>query len=58
MKEIYGWIIMLLIIIGWIMCLVKFLNCDFKTPYKAEVIYGIGTFSGLGGIIGYLNIQD
>ena len=30
----------------------------FKSPYKAEVIRGIGVFSPLGAIIGYVQLKD
>lgn len=45
-------------IIGWVMCVVKFVKSDFDAPYKSEIIYGIGTFSGLGAIIGWININE
>jgi len=50
--------ILLFFIIGYVKGLVKFVQCDFKSPYKAEVIYGIGTFTGLGTIIGWIDIPD
>lgn len=43
-------------IIGWVKCLIKLTECDFEPSYKAEVIYTVGTFSGLGAIIGYLDL--
>lgn len=42
---------------GWINNLVKFTKLDFKTPYKAEIIRGIG-LSPLGTIIGLVKIED
>ena len=45
-------------LIGYVKCWVKFVKCDFKEPVKAEVIYGIGCFTGLGVIIGWINIED
>ncbi len=51
---IYG-IIMILILSGWIQCLVKFCKCDFKESYKAEVIYGAGLCTGTGCIIGWFD---
>ena len=45
--------------IGWIKCIVKEINCDFKAPYKAEIVYGIGIIVPVaGGVIGWLDIQD
>lgn len=49
--------IILLGIIGWVRCVVKLVKQDFDTPYKAELIYGIGTFTGAGAIIGWINIK-
>jgi len=42
--------------VGWIMSVVKFVKCDFQAPYKAEVIYGVGAFTGLGAVVGYINV--
>jgi hypothetical protein len=43
-------------VFGYVRCVYKFCKCDFEPSYKAESIYGIGTFTGLGAIIGYFNI--
>jgi len=43
------------IIIGEIMCIVKFVKCDFEPSYKAEIVYGVSAVSGLGGIIGWFD---
>jgi hypothetical protein len=32
----------LLLLLSWPVNLVRFIQCDFKAPYKAEVIRGIG----------------
>lgn len=48
----------ILLFVGWIKCLYKFCNCDFEPSYKAEIVYGVGTFSGLGCIIGWMDIND
>lgn len=29
----------------WIINLIQFINCDFASPYKDEVIKGIGVFT-------------
>lgn len=44
-----------LAITGYAMCVVKFITCDFETPFRAEVFYGIGAFSPLGIILGWFN---
>lgn len=47
----------ILSIIGYIMNIVKLCQCDFSsaTSWKAEIIYGIGTVSGLGAILGWFD---
>ena len=55
-------IVMALIVgglVGWILDIAKLIgNTDFKAPYKAEVIYGIGAATGAGAVIGWINIKD
>lgn len=45
-------------VIGWGKSIVKLTRTDFNAPYKAEIIYGIGVFTGAGAVIGYININD
>ena len=45
-------------ICGYVMNVVKFFKCDFKPSYKQEVIRGVGVVTGLGAVIGYININD
>jgi hypothetical protein len=44
--------------IGYVWNIVRFVSCDFEAPYKAEVLYGAGIVTGLGVVIGYINIED
>jgi len=55
MKAIAYIALIVLLLIGEIQCIVKLVKCDFEPSYKAEVIYGIGTFTGLGSIIGWMD---
>lgn len=61
-KESIAFIVMVLITIllfvGYVRGIVKFVQCDFKAPYKAEVIYGVGMVTGLNAVIGWFNIAD
>jgi hypothetical protein len=51
--------LILLPIYGWISNFVQFVHLDFKPPYKAEIIRGIGVVTVLPGIIlGFVPIQD
>lgn len=45
--------------VGWSMNIYKFSQLDFKSPYAAESIRGIGIFVPfVGAVEGYINIQD
>lgn len=45
-------------LVGEIMCIVKFFQCDFEEPYKAEIIYGISIVTGIGGVTGYMDFGE
>lgn len=42
-------------LIGWVMGLIRFMECDFDPVGKAEIIYGIGIITGLNSIFGWFN---
>jgi len=44
--------------IGYIMSIVRLCKCDFKAPWKAEIIYSVGLATGFAGVIGYIPIDD
>tara|TARA_R110000782_G_scaffold260492_1_gene351758 strand:+ start:284 stop:466 length:183 start_codon:yes stop_codon:yes gene_type:complete len=50
--------IALFCIIGQVKCVIKMINCDWDPIGKSEIIYTAATFTGLGSIIGYINIED
>jgi len=41
---------------GYVNNIVQFVKCDFKPPYKAEVIRTVGIFTGLGFIFGHIEL--
>lgn len=44
---------------GWVKSIIKLTESDFESPYKAEVIYAVGTIAPpIGAIVGWLNIED
>ena len=52
-------IIIICLSVGWVKCVGKVINCNFKPVGKAEVVYTIGIFVPIvGGIIGYMDIED
>lgn len=54
-----GVVLLLVLAFGWILNLVKFFKLDFREPFKAEVIRGIGLApTPIGSILGYISIKD
>jgi hypothetical protein len=45
-------------ILGEIMCIYKFFSSDFEPSYKRELVYGVSAATGIGAIVGWLNIPD
>jgi len=46
------------LIFGELRCIYKMCTCNWEPIGKAEAVYTIGTFTGTGVIIGYLNVED
>ena len=47
------------LLVGWVMNLSALIDCDFKAPYKAEIIRGVGAVvAPAGGVVGYFDIED
>lgn len=44
--------------IGWILSIYKAVTCNWEPVGKAEVIYTVGAVTPLGGVIGWLDIED
>jgi len=51
-------LVSLLLIIGEIRCIYKMVTCNWEPIGKAEVIYTAATFTGLGVVVGWFNIED
>ncbi|KKN10321.1 hypothetical protein LCGC14_1037590 [marine sediment metagenome] len=51
-------LIIVLIIVGEIKCIYKAVNCNWDPIGKAEVIYTVAAFTGLGSIVGWFDIED
>lgn len=50
--------ISVLLLVGEVKCVIKMINCNWDPVGKAEVLYTLGTFTGLGSIIGWIDIED
>jgi len=46
------------LLFGEFRCIYKMCTCNWEPVGKAEAVYTIGTFTGLGVVIGYLDIED
>jgi len=42
--------------IGYVMNAVRFAKCDFKEPYNAEIVHGVGLVTPISIVTGYLNL--
>lgn len=51
-------VIAIALLVGEVKCIYKAFTCNWEPIGKAEVIYTVGACTGLGGIIGYINIED
>ncbi len=49
-------VILLAIGTGWVKNLIKLSECDFESPYKAEVIHAIGIIPPVGMVTGWLDL--
>ena len=49
-------VIVLVVGVGWVKNLIKLADCDFKAPYKAEVIHAVGVIPPVGMITGWLDV--
>jgi hypothetical protein len=54
---IYGAIVVALLV-GEVKCIIKAIQCNWEPVGKAEIIYTGASLTGLGAIVGYIDIQD
>lgn len=50
--------LILLPIIGEVLCIYKAVKCNWEPVGKAEMVYTVSAITGLGCIVGYIDIQD
>jgi hypothetical protein len=51
-------IVAVALLVGEVKCIIKMVQCNWEPIGKAEVIYTAATFTGVGCIVGYMDIQD
>jgi hypothetical protein len=55
---VFNYLLAIAILFGYCRCAYQFCTSDFKPSYKREIVYGVGVCTGLGAIVGYINIPD
>jgi hypothetical protein len=50
--------IVILAVVGEVKCIIKAVECNWEPIGKAEIIYTGASLTGLGCVVGYLDIQD
>lgn len=50
--------ITLFLLVGEVLCIIKFFKSDFEPSYKRECIYAFSAITGIGCIVGYFDIED
>jgi hypothetical protein len=58
LAVIIGATIIILAIVGEVKCIIKAVNCNWEPVGKAEIVYTGACLTGLGCVVGYLDIQD
>lgn len=63
MKEsigvaIIGVVMVVFSLVGEIKCIIKAVKCNWEPVGKSEIIYTGAAITGLGCIVGYIDIQD
>ena len=55
---IIGAAIIILAVVGEVKCIIKAIDCNWEPVGKAEIIYTGASLTGLGCVVGYVNIED
>ena len=59
--EIFGLFLIIIVVlggIGWVKNIIELTKCDFKSPYKAEVVRVVGLLPMVGAITGWITVED
>lgn len=48
----------LAMVVGEIKCIIKVFKCNWEPVGKAEILYTGAAVTGLGAIVGYIDIED
>lgn len=56
--TVFFFILWVLAIIGEVKCIVKAVKCNWEPIGKAEIIYTAAACTGVGAIVGWIDIED
>lgn len=56
--ALIGIALVVLCFVGEIKCIVKAIRCNWDPVGKAEVIYTAAALTGVGSVVGWINIED
>ena len=56
--ALIGALVVVLLIVGEIRCIYKAVTCNWEPIGKAEIIYAGAAATGLGCIVGWMEIED
>lgn len=60
MKKVF-WVyvtVAVLAVVGEIKCIINAINCNWEPTGKAEIVYTGAAMTGLGCIVGWIDIED
>ena len=51
-------VLAVLVVVGEVKCIIKALKCNWEPIGKAEIIYTGSALTGLGAVVGWIDIED
>ena len=58
-KIVFLYVVFIIaMLVGEIKCICKAVNCNWDPIGKAEIVYTVSACTGIGAVVGYINIQD
>jgi len=48
----------LVLLVGEVKCIIKAVSCNWEPIGKAEIIYTGASLTGLGCVVGFINLED
>lgn len=51
-------VLVVLVVVGEVKCIIKAIKCNWEPIGKAEIIYTGSALTGLGAVVGWIDIED